>query len=99
MKGAGLIAADPVTLVTLGDLKPPARRHRRRGFILIGGARRAAQVHGAILIGILAAYVAALLLGLAPFSGVASLPPPIAPVFLKMDLAGAARHRHGRRWC
>jgi AGZA family xanthine/uracil permease-like MFS transporter len=72
MKGAGLIAADPVTLVTLGDLKQPAV---------------AIAVAAFILIGIMAAYVAALLLGLAPFSSVASLPPPIAPVFLKMDLA------------
>jgi AGZA family xanthine/uracil permease-like MFS transporter len=86
MKGAGLIATDPVTLVTLGDLKQPAVAIAVAAFILTA-ALDARRIHGAILIGIIAAYVAAVLLGLAPFSGVASLPPPIAPVFLQMDLA------------
>jgi AGZA family xanthine/uracil permease-like MFS transporter len=86
MKGAGLIAADPVTLVTLGDLKQPAVAIAVAAFILTA-ALDARRIHGAILIGIIAAYVAALLCGLAPFSGVASLPPPIAPVFLKMDIS------------
>jgi adenine/guanine/hypoxanthine permease len=86
MQGAGLIAADPVTLVTLGDVKTPAVAIAVAAFILMA-ALDARKVHGAILIGILAAYAAALVLGLATFSGIAALPPPIAPVFLKMDLS------------
>jgi adenine/guanine/hypoxanthine permease len=81
-----LIAADPVTLVTLGDVKTPAVAIAVAAFILMA-ALDARKVHGAILIGILAAYAAALVLGLATFSGIAALPPPIAPVFLKMDLS------------
>jgi AGZA family xanthine/uracil permease-like MFS transporter len=72
--------------VTLGDLKQPAVAIAVAAFILTA-ALDARRIHGAILIGIIAAYVAALLCGLAPFSGVASLPPPIAPVFLKMDIS------------
>ncbi len=86
LNAAGLIAADPETLVKLGDVKSPAAAIAVAAFILMA-ALDARKVHGAILIGIFAAYGAALLLGLAPFAGVASLPPSIAPVFLKMDLA------------
>jgi AGZA family xanthine/uracil permease-like MFS transporter len=85
LNGAGLIASDPVTLVKLGDVKSPAAAIAVAAFILMA-ALDARKVHGAILIGIFAAYGAALLLGLAPFAGIASLPPSIAPVFLKMDL-------------
>ncbi|KAB2942630.1 MAG: NCS2 family permease [Hyphomicrobium sp.] len=85
LQGAGLIAGDPATLVKLGDLKSPAVAIAVAAFILMA-ALDARRIHGAILIGILAAYAAGLVLGLATFSGVASLPPSIAPVFLKMDL-------------
>lgn len=85
LKGAGLIAGDPATLVRLGDVKSPAVAIAVAAFVLMA-ALDARRIHGAILIGILAAYAAGLVLGLATFSGVASLPPPIAPVFLRMDL-------------
>ena len=49
----------------------------------------ARTVPGAILIGILAAAIAGMALGLSTFGGVVSLPPSIAPVFLKLDLAKA----------
>ncbi len=85
LKGAGLIAADPATLVRLGDVKSPAVAIAVAAFILMA-ALDARKIHGAILIGILAAYAAGLVLGLASFSGIAALPPSIAPVFLKMEL-------------
>jgi AGZA family xanthine/uracil permease-like MFS transporter len=85
LKGAGLIASDAATLVKLGDLKSPAVAIAVAAFILMA-ALDARKIHGAILIGILAAYGVGLALGLATFSGIAALPPPIAPVFLKMDL-------------
>jgi len=86
LNSAGLIAGDPVTLVKLGDLKSPAVAIAAAAFVLMA-ALDARRIPGAILIGILGAYLAALLLGLAPFAGVASMPPPIAPVFLKLDFA------------
>jgi adenine/guanine/hypoxanthine permease len=47
------------------------------------------RVPGSILIGILAAAIAGALLGLSTFSGIVSLPPSIAPVFLKLDVVKA----------
>ena len=58
------------------------------GFILMA-ALDTRRVPGAILIGILAAAIAGVFLGLSKFSGVVSLPPSIAPVFLKLDLVKA----------
>jgi AGZA family xanthine/uracil permease-like MFS transporter len=88
LQGAGVIVDDPVTLVTIGDLKSPGVAIAALAFVLMG-ALQARKLHGAILVGILAAYAAGLSLGLANFSGVASLPPSIEPVLLKMDIAGA----------
>jgi len=86
MRGAGLIAADPETLVRLGDIKSPGAAIAVAAFVLMA-ALDARKIHGAILIGILFAYVAGFAFGLSTFTGIASLPPSIAPVFLKMDLA------------
>jgi AGZA family xanthine/uracil permease-like MFS transporter len=86
LKGAGLIVADPETLVRLGDLKSPAVAVAVAAFIIMA-ALDARKIHGAILIGILAAYIAGLAFGLSTFSDIASLPPSIAPVLFKMDLA------------
>jgi AGZA family xanthine/uracil permease-like MFS transporter len=88
LKNAGIIAAHPATLVTLGDLKAPAAALAVAGFILTA-ALDARKVPGSILIGILATAAAGLALGLATFNGVVSLPPSIAPVFLKMDIGKA----------
>src|SRR4029079_10187203 len=86
MRGAGLIAADPETLVRLGDIKSPGAAIAVAAFVLMA-ALDARKIHGAILIGILFAYVAGFAFGLSTFTGIASLPASIAPVFLKMDLA------------
>ena len=88
LQSAGVIIADPTTLVTVGDLKSPGAAIAVLAFVLMG-ALSARKVHGAILIGVLAAYAAGLALGLSTFSGVASLPPSIAPVLLQMDVASA----------
>lgn len=85
LQNAGLIAADGATFVKLGEVKTPAAGIAAASFILMA-ALTARKVHGAILIGILAAYAAALALGLAEFSGLVAMPPSIAPVFMQMDL-------------
>lgn len=87
-KNAGLIAADPATLVTLGDLHAPTTLLAVAGLLLIVGLE-ARKVRGGIVIGILAVTLAAVLGGIAPFAGVYSVPPSLAPVFLQLDLAGA----------
>jgi len=64
LREAGIIVADPATTVALGDLTKPNATLAILG-LLIMGALMAWRVKGAILIGILAAAVAAWILGLA----------------------------------
>jgi AGZA family xanthine/uracil permease-like MFS transporter len=88
LQSAGIIAAHPVTLVTLGNLKAPGVLIAVAAFVVIA-ALDARKVPGAILIGILAAAAGGVALGLSTFSGVVSLPPSIAPVLLKLDILKA----------
>jgi AGZA family xanthine/uracil permease-like MFS transporter len=88
LQSAGIIAAHPVTLVTLGNLKTPGALIAVAAFVVIA-ALDARKVPGAILIGILAAAAGGVALGLSTFSGVVSLPPSIAPVLLKLDILKA----------
>jgi AGZA family xanthine/uracil permease-like MFS transporter len=88
LKNAGLIAAHPATFVTLGDLHQPGPVLAALGFILIVALEQR-KVPGAIIIGILAVTVAAIVTGLAPFGGIVAAPPSIMPTFMQMDIAGA----------
>jgi AGZA family xanthine/uracil permease-like MFS transporter len=88
LQSAGIVKAHPATLVTLGDLKSPTVVLAVLGFIVMA-ALDTRRVPGSILIGILAAAIAGALLGLSTFSGIVSLPPSIAPVFLKLDVVKA----------
>jgi AGZA family xanthine/uracil permease-like MFS transporter len=88
LKGAGVIAASPATLVTLGDLRSPGVVLAVLGFLAMV-ALDVRKVPGAIIIGILAVTAVGIALGLNAFGGVVSLPPSIAPVLLKMDVAKA----------
>ncbi|MFZ4807265.1 MAG: NCS2 family permease [Hyphomicrobiaceae bacterium] len=88
LKSAGIIAAHPATLVTIGDLKAPAAALAVAGFLLMA-ALDARKVPGAILIAILATAAAGLAFGLTKFGGVVAMPPSVAPVFLKMDIVKA----------
>jgi AGZA family xanthine/uracil permease-like MFS transporter len=86
LENAGIVAADPVTLVTLGDLGKPQAWLGAAGFLLIAGLA-VRKVPGAIIIGVLAVTAAALALGLEPWHGIAAPPPSLAPTLLKMDVA------------
>jgi adenine/guanine/hypoxanthine permease len=88
LKNAGLIAAHPATFVTLGDLHQPGPVLAVLGFFVIVALEQR-KVPGAIIIGILAVTVAAVVAGLTPFGGIVAAPPSIAPTFLQMDIAGA----------
>lgn len=88
LKNAGLIAAHPATFVTLGDLHQPGPVLAVIGFFIIVALEQR-KVPGAIIIGILAVTVVAVLMGLTPFAGIVAAPPSLAPTFLQMDLAGA----------
>jgi adenine/guanine/hypoxanthine permease len=88
MTNAGLVAASPATLITLGDLHQPAPLYALAGLVLIV-ALQARRITGGVVIGILAVTTVAVALGHAPFAGVFAPPPSLAPTFLQLDLAGA----------
>jgi AGZA family xanthine/uracil permease-like MFS transporter len=88
LKEAGVIAASPDTLVTLGDLKSPATLLAAAGFIVMVALDRLA-VPGAIIIAILGTAIAGILLEISPFAGIVDTPPSLAPTFLALDLRGA----------
>lgn len=88
LKSAGIIQASEATLVTLGDLKSLPVALAVIGFLVMV-ALDARRVPGAIIIGILAVTAASMGLGISNFGGILSLPPSIAPVFLKLDVVGA----------
>ncbi len=88
LKEAGIVAASPDTLVTLGNLKDPATLLACAGFLAMVALDRLA-VPGAMIIAILGTAVAGILLGISPFAGVVDMPPSLAPTFLTLDLRGA----------
>jgi AGZA family xanthine/uracil permease-like MFS transporter len=88
LKNAGIVADHPATLVTMGNVKSMPVLLAAVGFALIA-ALSARKIPGAIVISILAVTAIAVALGIADFKGIASAPPSMAPVFLKMDLKGA----------
>jgi AGZA family xanthine/uracil permease-like MFS transporter len=87
-KNAGLIAANPATLIGLGDLHAPSVLYTAAGLLLIV-ALEARRIRGGIIIGILAVTVAALLFGHAGFAGVFAWPPSLAPTLLQLDIGAA----------
>jgi AGZA family xanthine/uracil permease-like MFS transporter len=89
LQNAGLIAAHPATLVTLGDLHRPTVVLSALGFMLIV-ALAARRVTGAVLIGVLAVAVAGMAAGLSPApAALVSLPPDPRPTLLALDIRGA----------
>ena len=88
LQNAGVIVAHPVTLVTVGKLTALPVIIAALAFCLMIALDHRG-IPGALIIGVLAATVIGIALGLAPFRGIAALPPSIAPTFLQMDLAGA----------
>ncbi|WP_322980540.1 NCS2 family permease [Pseudomonas sp. C11] len=88
LQNAGIVAANPATMVGLGDLGSPAALLAILGFFLIIGLE-ALRVTGAVLISILVVTGLSILLGVSQFGGVVSMPPSLAPTFLQLDIAGA----------
>ena len=86
LQNAGLVVAHSTTLVTLGDMSRPEPALAMLGFALIA-ALTWRRVPGSVLLGILAATVAGLPLGLTSFQGIISAPPDPRPTLLALDLA------------
>jgi AGZA family xanthine/uracil permease-like MFS transporter len=88
LKNAGIVVANPATLVAHGDLKSWPVLMATLGFALIV-ALEYRKVMGGVIIGILVVTIISIIAGQQKFAGVFDVPPSIAPVFLQMDLAGA----------
>ncbi len=88
LQNAGIVVDHPTTLVTVGDLRRPEPLLAALGFaVMIGLARR--EIAGAVLLGMALVTVIGLPLGLAEFTGIASLPPSLGPTFFALDLSTA----------
>jgi len=88
LEWGGIVVAAPGTLVTLGSLvTPPAIV--TLATLALSAVLMARSVPGAALIGMAAATIASLVLGLTHWTGAMSPPPSIAPTFLKLDVIGA----------
>jgi AGZA family xanthine/uracil permease-like MFS transporter len=85
---AGIVIASPATLVQEGQLTSPPVLIAAGAFVLMF-ALAARGMIGAVLIGIVAATLAAVASGLEQLSGIAGLPPPLAPTFLQVHFTGA----------
>jgi adenine/guanine/hypoxanthine permease len=84
----GVVAGNPVTLVTLGDLGKTPTLLACLGFLIMAGLS-ARGFRGAILIGIVVTAVLGIPLGLTELHGVVSAPPSLAPTLLQLDVRGA----------
>jgi len=88
LKSAGIVMANPNTMVTVGDLHKPPALLAIVGFLLIVTLDRL-KIKGAILIGIMAVTVLSFFFGGNQFHGVFSAPPSLDATFLKLDVPGA----------
>jgi adenine/guanine/hypoxanthine permease len=88
LKNAGIVVANPATLVAHGKLVSWPVFMAALGFALIV-ALEYRRIMGGVIIGILAVTVISILAGQQKFEGIFDMPPSIAPVFLQMDLTGA----------
>ncbi len=90
LQWAGVVVANPGTLVTLGSLHRGPVLLALFGFAVMA-VLLAMRVKGALLAGMLATTVVGLATGLVTYQGVAGWPPSIAPTFLRLDILGAFR--------
>ncbi|QMV62583.1 NCS2 family permease [Pseudomonas berkeleyensis] len=88
LQNAGIVVANPATMVGMGDLGSPQALLAILGFFLIIGME-ALRITGAVLISILVVTGLSILLGVSEFGGVVSMPPSLAPTFMQLDIAGA----------
>src|SRR5829696_8230110 len=86
LEQAKIVVASQATLVTLGDLTQWSALLCLLGFVLIAALNERGII-GGTLIGILAVAIIGILMGLAKFNGVVSMPPSLAPTLLQLDFS------------
>ena len=85
VKNAGIVVANPATIVGLGDLTSLQPALAVLGFFLII-AMSHKNIKGAVLYSILIITALGLAFGDVKFTGVMSMPPSLAPTFMQLDL-------------
>ncbi len=90
LEWSGFLAANPATLLTLGDLHHPSVWMSGAG-IIVTSVLLVRRSRGAILAGILTSTFLGLAFGIVHFHGVASAPPSLAPIAFKLDIIGALK--------
>ena len=88
LKNGGLIVANDATFLSLGDFTNPETLLAALGFLIISSLS-VRNIPGAILVGVILVTISSIFLGLIEFRGLVSMPPSIAPTFMKMDIVGA----------
>jgi AGZA family xanthine/uracil permease-like MFS transporter len=88
LKSAGIIAANPATFITLGDLHKTPTLLAIAGFFLTVALDQW-RVKGAILIGIVAITLASFIVADNQFQGIVSLPPSLSPTLFQLDISAA----------
>lgn len=88
LKNAGIVIANEATYVSLCDITTFGPAMAILGFIVIIGLSYR-KVPGAVTIGILLTTLIGLIFGEVAFNGLMSMPPPIAPTLMQLDIAGA----------
>jgi len=88
LKSGGLVVANDANFLSLGDFSKPETVLAGFGFLLIS-VLAIRKVPGAIILGVIAVTLSGMLFGLVQFQGFISMPPDLAPTFLKLDILGA----------
>ncbi len=79
----------PGAPVRLGNISQPSVLLAIAGFMLVV-VLMARKVHGALVIGIIATTIGSIIAGITPLpSSIVSMPPSLAPIMFKLDIAGA----------
>ena len=88
LKSGGLIIDNDANFLSLGDFSKVETFLAGLGFLLIS-VLAIRKVPGAIILGVIAVTVVGMIFGLIQFQGFVSMPPDLAPNFLKLDILGA----------
>ena len=88
LKSGGLIVSNEATFLSLGNFAQIETLLSALGFLIIS-ILAVRKVPGAIILGVLIITLIGIGIGLIEFNGLVSVPPSIAPTFLKMDILGA----------
>jgi len=88
LKSGGLIIDNDANFLSLGDFSKVETLLAGLGFLLIS-VLAIRKVPGAIILGVIAVTVMGMIFGLIQFQGFVSMPPDLAPTFMKLDILGA----------